>query len=216
MNDKMQCQGFQFELDKEYEEKGEIELCKKGFHACESPLDVLDYYPLVDDNGNLNRFFEVEQSGDIKSDSDKTVSSHIKIKVEIKLPGLIKASIDFLFTKIKKIASGYSSKLAASGDFSQLAASGYSSKLAASGDSSKLAADGKESIAAGIGIHNKCKAKLGWIVLVDWRYAEGEWQVKEIYHAKVGQKIKDTKIEPNVWYWFEDGELKSEAIKIKD
>lgn len=41
----LKCRGFQYEVGKEYElpEGVEPELCKQGFHACESPLNVLDY-----------------------------------------------------------------------------------------------------------------------------------------------------------------------------
>ena len=32
----MQCRGFQYEIGKEYDIDGEIELCKQGFHDCNS------------------------------------------------------------------------------------------------------------------------------------------------------------------------------------
>jgi hypothetical protein len=34
---KLQCQGFQFEIGKTYTVTGNIKACKKGFHAC--PID---------------------------------------------------------------------------------------------------------------------------------------------------------------------------------
>ena len=39
----MKCRGFQYELGKTAEVKGDIELCENGLHACEMPLDVLCY-----------------------------------------------------------------------------------------------------------------------------------------------------------------------------
>jgi len=42
-NRDMTCRGFQYEEGKSYHED-EAVLCKKGFHACLSPLDVLYYY----------------------------------------------------------------------------------------------------------------------------------------------------------------------------
>ena len=43
----LKCRGFQYEVGKTYEEP-EASLCNKGFHACENPLNALNYYPLVD------------------------------------------------------------------------------------------------------------------------------------------------------------------------
>lgn len=57
------CRGFQYEEGKTYEEDEAI-ICKKGFHFCENPLDVLDYYSLIDNEGNMNQFAEVESLDD--------------------------------------------------------------------------------------------------------------------------------------------------------
>lgn len=77
----MQCKGFQYEVGKEYEIDGDIKCCKRGFHACESPMEVLDFYDMSN-----SRFAEVEQSGKIdkEENSTKVCSSHIKIKAELK------------------------------------------------------------------------------------------------------------------------------------
>ena len=48
----MTCRDFQFELNKDYHQKGNIETCSNGFHACEDPLDVLDFYDIT-----TSRFF---------------------------------------------------------------------------------------------------------------------------------------------------------------
>ena len=52
----MKCRGFQYELGKTAEVEGDIELCKRGAHACEMPLDVLFYYA----PGAGSRYFEAE------------------------------------------------------------------------------------------------------------------------------------------------------------
>ena len=156
----MQCRGFQFEEGKEYECEDAI-ICEKGFHFCENPLDVWDYYGPSD--GNL--FAEVTGSGmvvDHNKDSKKS-STKIKINAKLSLAGFIKASVDFLLSKSKEdknvnAASGNYSKLAASGNYSKLAASGDSSKLAASGDSSQLAASGDSSKLAASGDSSKLAA----------------------------------------------------------
>jgi len=154
----LKCRDFQFKEGNEYKIKGSPELCGKGFHYCENPLDTLDYYDLCD-----SEFAEIEDYGKSETDGSKTVTNHIKIKAKLDFKGFVKASIDFLFKKNKvddsiQTASGYSSKLAASGGYSQLAASGDYSKLAASGYSSKLAASGDSSQLAASGDYSKLAA----------------------------------------------------------
>lgn len=78
----MQCRGFQYEVGKEYEMDGEVKCCNQGFHACKSPLEVWDYYDMLD-----SRYAEVEQSGKIDSTGEDSVimcagnSSRAKAKV---------------------------------------------------------------------------------------------------------------------------------------
>ena len=83
----LSCRGFQYEVGKEYEMDGYIKCCERGFHACESPLEVFDHCDML-----KSRFAEVEQSGyiDRKEDSTKVCSSRIKIKAELKLADIIK------------------------------------------------------------------------------------------------------------------------------
>ena len=89
----MQCRGFQYEVGKEYEMDGEIKCCNRGFHACKSPLEVWDYYDMLN-----SRFAEVEQSGKIdkEENSTKVCSSHIKIKAELKLADIINIGVEWL------------------------------------------------------------------------------------------------------------------------
>ncbi len=39
------CKGFQYEVGKEYQHKGALELCKSGFHACPKIVNCFNYYP---------------------------------------------------------------------------------------------------------------------------------------------------------------------------
>jgi hypothetical protein len=148
----LQCRGFQYAVGETYAHTGPVEICKQGFHACENPLDVLNYYDLCD-----SRFALIEATGEIaREDCDtKFASAKITIKAELKLPGFVQAAVAWMLAACKagaeSAASGHSSQLAASGDYSQLAASGDSSQLAASGHSSKLAASGHSSQLAASG-----------------------------------------------------------------
>ena len=89
----MKCRDFQYEVGKEYEMDGHIECCTRGFHACESPLEVFDHYDMLN-----SRFAEVEQSGTIDREegSTKVCSSRIKIKAELKLADIINIGVEWL------------------------------------------------------------------------------------------------------------------------
>ena len=159
----LQCRGYQFEIGKTHTHEGEVEACSSGFHSCENPLDVLNYYPLISDDGSLNRFASVKASGTIsRHDEDsKIASASLLVEVELKLPEFISAAVNWIkaaCTTEETAASGDYSKLAASGNSSQLAASGNSSQLAASGDYSKLAASGHYSQLAASGDYSKLAA----------------------------------------------------------
>jgi hypothetical protein len=160
----LKCLGFQYEIGKTYEHEGPVQLCATGFHSIKgNPLDVLDFYPLIADDGSLNRFASVVASGEIKRDgSSKICSARIAVGAELKIPDLIASAVKFVIGACKgtsgdlvQATSGYSSQLAASGDYSQLAASGDSSQLAASGHSSQLAASGDSSKLAASGHYSK-------------------------------------------------------------
>ena len=216
----LKCRGFQYEVGKTYEEP-EASLCNKGFHACENPLDALNYYPLINDDGKKNRFAEVElDATDATSDDSKRVGKKIEIKAELNLEGLIKAGIDFLFESntakknAKEVSSARLAQLAASGDCSQLAASGYGSQLAASGDGSqlaasgdcsKLAASGDGSVVMNAGIKGRAKAaKRCWITLAEWNYDE-KWSVV----AVVTKQVDDEEIKADTWYQLVDGKFQA-------
>jgi hypothetical protein len=163
----LKCLGFQYEIGKTYEHGGPVHLCASGFHSIDgNPLDVLDFYPLIADDGSLNRFASVVASGEIKrDDSSKICSARIAVGAELKIPDLIASAVKFVIGACKgtsgdlvQAASGYSSQLAASGHYSQLAASGHYSQLAASGDYSQLAASGNSSKLAASGHYSQLAA----------------------------------------------------------
>ena len=151
----LQCRGFQYEIGKEYE-TDRAELCEAGFHACESPLEVWDFYPPTDGN----RFCEVEQGGDIKSGEDgKSVSTKLKVGAEIGIPGLVKAHVEWCKEQTKEVlevpvatdggrdyakigSSGYSAQIGSSGDYAKIGSSGYSAKIGSSGDYAKIGSSG--------------------------------------------------------------------------
>ena len=212
----LQCRGYQFEIGKTHMHEGEVEACSSGFHSCENPLDVLNYYPLISDDGSLNRFASVKASGTIsRHDGDsKIASASLLVEVELKLPEFISAAITWIKAACKTgetaasgdysklAASGASSQLAASGEYSQLAASGASSQLAASGASSKLVASGHSSIVCAASLCCKASAgNNGCIVLTRWVESENRYRASVAYVGENG-------IKPNVFYELdENGEF---------
>ncbi len=142
----LQCRGIQFEIGQTYEHDGPVKACESGFHACENPLDVWNYYPLD------SRYAVVELGGDAsRHDGDsKIAAARITISAEFTLSQIISDGVAYLMDLCKAAfalkpgadSSGDGSQLAASGNYSQLAASGYGSQLAASGNCSQLAASG--------------------------------------------------------------------------
>ena len=163
----MKCRGFQYEVGKEYEMDGEIKCCNRGFHACKSPIEVWDYYDMLN-----SRFAEVEQSGKIDKEekSTKVCSSHIKIKAELKLADIINVGVEWLkdITSPSKIktdgvlndngdrnkkigSSDYSAQIASSGDYAKIGSlgdyakigsSGYSAQIGSSGDYAQIGSSG--------------------------------------------------------------------------
>ena len=163
----LKCRGFQYEVGKEYEMSGRIACCERGFHACESPLEVFDHYDMLD-----SRFAEVEQSGEIDKEENttKVCSSRIKVKAELKLADIINLGIEWIKdvtspAKLKKEtdlndngnnsakigssgysaqigSSGYSAKIGSSGDYAQIGSSGYYAKIGSSGDYAQIGSSG--------------------------------------------------------------------------
>ena len=135
----LKCRDFQYEIGKEYEMDGEIKVCSRGFHACESPFEVFDHYPMID-----SRFCEVEQDGNISKEDrgTKICSSKIKIKAELKLADMINLGVEWLkeITSPKKMKT--SIKDNSSGNGAQIGSSGYVAQIGSSGNGAKIGSSG--------------------------------------------------------------------------
>jgi len=145
----LKCRDFQYEVGKEYEMDGDIKCCERGFHACESPLEVFDHYDMLN-----SRFAEVEQSGEIDKEEDttKVCSSKIKIKAELNLADIVKLGVEWIKdvtspSKLKKETDlndngNNSAKIGSSGYYAKIGSSGYSAQIGSSGDSAKIGSSG--------------------------------------------------------------------------
>ena len=197
------CRGMQFEIGKTYTISGKVVACKNGFHACDgNPLDVLSYYPLVQDDGKLTRFAKVDLFGEMareKDDDKKIAAASIAVTVELTLPEFIKSAVDWMMVKVKS-KKGNDSQLAASGYNSQLAASGNNSKLAASGNNSKLKV-GKNGIAVASAMSCQVSGYDGAWLCLPWFNEEGECQ------GFTSGKVCDGGLKVNVMYRAKNGQL---------
>ena len=145
------CNGKQYEENTTYEESGN-KICEAGvMHYCENPFDVLDYYPLVNENGEILEFAEVEPLGDVFKQENKSATNKLHIKAKLGLKGFIKACIDFTIekTKIEEIENGIendnsnnSAQIGSSGDSAKIGSSGDSAKIGSSGNSAKIGSSG--------------------------------------------------------------------------
>ena len=142
------CRGKQYAENTVFEED-EAEICKSGMHFCKDPLDVLDYYPLVDNDGNMTEFAEVEALDEAKTDDNKKFcTKKLKVGAKIDFVNLVKASVNFDYEKMEEIGepdlnnSQNSAKIGSSGDSAQIALSGYYAKIGSSGDSAQIGSSG--------------------------------------------------------------------------
>ena len=203
----------QYAIGETYEEST-ADLCNSGLHWCEYPLDCFGYYAPSD-----GRFAEIEAHDvDKKTGEDsKRVSKKITVKAELSIIELVKASVDWVYSKIedkaKKEVTGYQSAATNTGDYSaatntghQSAATntGYRSAATNTGHRSAATVEGKESIAVAWGIEGKAKASLGsWITLAEWEEADDIWRIKTARIAQIDGEI----LKADTFYTLKNGEF---------
>ena len=197
----LQCRGFQYKVGETFEEKGTIKACESGFHFCENPFNIFDYYPPSD-----SRYCNVEGDGKIDTDNSdsKVACSKLHIHTEIGLSGLISAGVKFILDKVDwgnnkatntgdqsaatntgyrsaatntgdqsaATNTGYRSAATNTGDRSAATNTGDQSAATNTGDQSAASVEGKDSIAIVTGYDSKAKGAMGcWIVLTE----RGDW-----------------------------------------
>ena len=192
----LKCRDFQYEIGKKYtEEKADI--CNYGFHACEFPMDVFNYYP-----PSYSRYCEVDlEANDQKShDDSKRVGKKISVKAEIGIAGIIKAGVEY----IKEQVDWKNDNATNTGYQSAATNTGNQSAATNTGNYSAAIVEGKESIALATGINSKAKGKIGcFIVLAEWKEINHEYHIVDVKSAKVdGKNIKE-----DTFYTLKDGKF---------
>ena len=219
-NKDMTCRDYQYEEGKAYE-TDRAELCRAGFHACEAPLEVFQYY-----KPGASRYHVVDLDGvsdERDGGSSKVVAKKITIGAEIGIPGLVKAHIEWTRNNAEKegaatsgyrssaATSGEESSAATSGDWSSAATSGYRSSAATSGNGSSAATSGEESsaavqhpngIALACGKNSRAMGVVGsYIILTEWSEDE-----KELLGARMA-RVDGEAVKAGTWYTLRGGEL---------
>ncbi|WP_326483234.1 DUF7666 domain-containing protein [Haemophilus influenzae] len=230
------CRGYQYEVGKTYEHKGNVKACESGFHACEYPLDVLSYYSPA-----VSKFAVVKMSGETSKDSDDTkiASAKITIETEINLPEMIKKAVEWIKGKVdwdaakvsntgdqsaatntgyRSVATntgdqsaatntGYWSAATNTGDRSAATNTGYWSAATNAGDQSVAEVSGKQSIAVALGWQSKAKASINGAIVCVYRNHDGE-----LIHIKAS-KVGENNIKADTWYTLDEI---GEFVEVKD
>ena len=225
------CRGFQYEVGKDYKMDEDIKCCQRGFHACESPFEVFDYYDMLS-----SRFAVVELSGTIDKEtkSTKICSSNIKIKAELNIADIVKLGIEWIkditlspktdgdiglndnsgdYAQIGSSgdsdqigSSGYSAKIGSSGDYAQIGSSGDYAKIGSSGYYAKINSTGEHSIIMSAGYNSIVKASLGsWITLAEWGINDDSNLIPICVKT---EKVDGRRIKADTYYRLVNGEFK--------
>ena len=140
------CKGKQYKENETFEEERAVP-CHRGMHFCKNPFDVLNFYDLVDENGEFSDFARVEAPDDaeVKTDDNiKYCTTKLKIGAKFSFAGFVKTCVDFVIekTQSEKPDSGNSAQIGSSGDSAKIGSSGYSAQIGSSGDSAKIGSSG--------------------------------------------------------------------------
>nr|DAX55462.1 MAG TPA: hypothetical protein [Caudoviricetes sp.] len=188
----MKCRGFQYTLGKTAEVDGDIELCERGLHACEMPLDVLGYYV----PGDGSRYFEAEldEVSNKKSDDTKRVGKKLTLSAEIGIPGLVKAQVEYV-----KAQCDFDNAIKKADAEKKNHATGESGAASATGDSGAASATGKCCVAMTTGVCGRVMGELGNAIVCVERNTNGD--IATILAGIVdGETLK-----PGVWYTVKNG-----------
>ena len=185
------CRGKQYEENTVFEEE-KAEICNSGMHFCKDPLEVLNYYPLVNDKGDITEFAEVEALDDCKTDDNKKYcTKKLKIGAKISFAQLVQASVNLDIEKVSK-------------ETKVKTTSKDSAQIGSSGDYAQIDSTGKNAVVMCAGNNSKAKAKKGsWITLAEWKYIDNIYTPVCVKTEKVdGERIKE-----DTYYMLKDGEF---------
>ena len=235
-NKDLKCRDKQY-YENSIAEEDEAIICNKGIHFCKDPAEVLNYYPMLDDDCNLNKFRKVEALDECFTDDHKKfVTKKIKIGTKLTFFDLINLSIDFDYKNIidkcnsennnddyAQIGiSGNYAKIGSSGNYAKIGSSGYSAKIGISGNYAKIGSSGNSAKIGSSGNYAKIDSTGKYSVIMcagNKSKAKGkigswitlaEWKNDDGIRKPKCVKteyIDGTRIKEDTWYILKDGEF---------
>lgn len=198
----LKCRGYQYQIGGEYTEDS-AKLCKKGFHACELPHDVFNYYAPAE-----SRFCEVDldATDERNSEDSKRVGTRIKIGAEISVFDIAKISVKAFFDLIeftKKIESSDTNNAgdygaANAGNRGAANAGNYGAAVVRDGGKAKV---GKGGVAVGLGKEAMASGAIGAVLVLTER--DNNYNIINAAAVIVdGEKIK-----AGTYYAMKNGEI---------
>ena len=217
-NADMTCSGFQYKEGETYHEDI-ADLCHKGFHACERPLDVLAYYS---PNSSVFHEVELDDVSEQREEDSKVCAKFIKIGAKVDIATLVKATVDYTVSKCDPAKSQHAKKdggaasatgvrgaasatgvrgaASATGDSGAASATGWSGAASATGWSGAASAGHKTAIAVAWGPSGRAKGVLGAHIVC------AEWRNGKLVDAKMAV-VDGDKIKADTYYMLKNGEF---------
>ena len=216
-NKDMTCRGFQYEEGKTYK-TDKAELCSKGFHACENPLDCFNYYA---PGKSVYHEVEIDDNGQRQKDNTKVVGKKIKIGAQLSMPMICKLHFEYVTSKCvpaksnvacdKQAASAGNHSSASAGDYG-IASAGNCGSASAGNYGSASAGDcgsavsrgsvsvGENGIALVRGINVMAKGGIGSILVL---CEEDNYNIKDYKVIVIdGKNYKE-----DTYYTIKDGDI---------
>ena len=199
-NADMTCSGFQYREGETYE-TDKAELCSSGFHACERPLDVLNYY---EPTKSVYHEVEIEDVSNERKDDSKVCGKKITIGAKLSIGDLVKAHVEYtkqhctMERTDPSTATAGNRGAATAGEYGA-ATAGYRGAATSRGKS----AVGKNGVAVARGNDVRVKGGMG-AVLVLAEENQYDCNIKD-WRAFV---VDGETVKPDTWYALVDGELK--------
>ena len=186
-NRDMTCRGFQYKEGETFE-TDKVELCSTGFHACERPLDVFNYY-----SPSESVYHEVELdevSDERRNDDTKVVAKKIKVGARLSIRDLVNAQIEFVKEHCTNEFNAEPGQPATAGE-NGAATAGYRGAATSRGKSSV----GKNGLAVARGNGCKVRGGLGSILIIA-EESPNDYDIVEWASAVVDGEI----IKADTWY----------------